>query len=500
MSFLRMHRIELHCFSFAHLFLFCISTALAVDENPNRTSGVDTSPEALHDLYKKKYAKEKEGFYRDGKFVIVISTTKVAKPHSNLTINRAKASAMVESALFLKRYIVETYDPKFKVLPKASVLAKYPEFKSLIRENLPGLLEIPLDIKTKGVQLENHFTAEDLRYAYGYVEKDISVKVLPSFDWPTNATLINNSRKWFASLGNSKTANPGKRQVALEMGFFIEVLISCLDELSGRYDLSSDWHLLISDSNSIYERFSKIQNYSNKDKRNLDNFHEVFNLLPFYPSSTQQLLELLQNERMTSHAFALQILASKNSTELLEALLSEKAEPVGSEKENSVNDLRQEFHQLISLNSQVSLPSFLEFDLFTNCFRKCGLEVISKVHSEKETQAYSESLNMFKNGGDLSEIQNLLISSIRKSPRHAESWNLLGRSLSLQGYDSMAVPCYHQAILLGAGPIARANLCNAYDKLELRKLAKGMAFSTLLHKDCAEWETEVACKVLDLSP
>lgn len=480
--------------------MFCISSALVADENSSSASVENTSPEALHDLYKKKYAKEKEGFYRDGKFLIVISTTKVTKPHTNLSINRAKASSMLESARFLKEYIIETYDPKFKDLPKDSVLAKYPEFKSLIRKKLPGLLEIPLDIKTKGVQLENYFSGEDLRYVYGYVEKDISVKVLPFFDWPTNATLINNSRKWFGSLGSSKTSKLEQRQVALEMGSFIEILISCLDELSGKYDLSSDWHLRISDSNSIYERFAKVQESTGKGKRSVDNFHQVFNLLPFYPASNQKLIELLKSAGLTNHAFAVQILASKNSAELMEDLSAQKEKSSNPQGNNSTNDLSQELYQLISLNSQVSLPSFLEFHFFANSFRKCGLEVISKVHSEKETQEYGDSLNLFKKGGDLSEIQNLVISSIKKSPGHPESWSLLGRTLALQGYDSMAVPCYHQALFLGAGSIARANLCNAYQKLGLNQLAKGMAFSTLLQKDCGEWETEVACKVLGISP
>ena len=495
-----MHRIGLHCFSLAYLFLLSISSSLGEDKNSSNPSGEDTSPEGLHDLYKKKYANEEKGFYRDGKYLIVISTIKVAKPHSNLTINRAKANVMLESARYLKRYIIETYDPKFKDLPEDSVLAKYPEFKSLIGKNLPGLLEIPLDIKTKGVQLENYFSGEDLRYAYGYVEKDISVKVQPFFDWPTNATLINNSRKWFGSLGTSKPANSKRREVAIEMGSFIEVLISCLDDLSGKYDLSSDWHLRISDSNSIYERFSKVQETTGRGKRNIDNFHQVFNLLPFYPASNQKLLELLKSEGLTNHAFAIQILASKNSAELMEDLSAQKEISLNNQEDKSTNDLSQELYQLISLNSQVTLPSFLEFHFFANSFRKSGLEVISKLHSEKETQEYGDSLNLFKEGGDLSEIQNLVISSIKKSPRHAESWNLLGRTLSLQGYDSMAVPCYHQALFLGAGSIARANLCNAYEKLGLNKLAKGMAFSTLLQKDCAQWETEVACKVLDISP
>ena len=137
----------------------------------NSSVSPDLKYEELHDLYNSKYALSDEGYYLDGNFFIIISTTKLPMPHKNLSVRRAKASAMLESTRFLKNYILDSYNPKFKELPQNSLLAVFPEFKFLIQKNLPHLLEVPLYIKIKGIQLENKFTSDQLRYAYGYREK-----------------------------------------------------------------------------------------------------------------------------------------------------------------------------------------------------------------------------------------------------------------------------------------------------------------------------------------
>ena len=406
---------------------------------------------------------------------------------------------MLESTRFLKNYILDSYNPKFKELPQNSLLAVFPEFKFLIQKNLPHLLEVPLDIKIKGVQLENKFTTDQLRYAYGYREENIGSNIKPLVDWPSNEKLIIEVSKWYRNFPETVDLLENKRKSQLNLGFLFDTLTSCRNELRKDFDFTKDWHLKIKNSHLIYKRFIEVEKYHKENlDANLDELKTIFNLFPFHPQSTKILKQILRKEKSHEVLLTFQILAGQNFGELINELNQKVNYPDSSLDNKMLLSTRNELIQLFTINSQTTLQTHLDFDLFRETFLSCGLYNISDTYSDNETNDFLSCIELFKNGGDLIQIQNLALSSIKESPRHHESWNMLGRTLSLQGFHNIAIPCFHQAITLGAGSLTRANLSNSYHSLNLKSLSFGMALSTLFQKDCGKWEEEVACNILGI--
>lgn len=474
---------------FLGLLLWCFCQPLLFAQVSQLDS--DKLNEDLHSIYKEKYSIKEDGFYREGEFLIIITSANLPKVKTNSSMNRVKASCMLKTADLLKSYIIKTYNPKFKELPESSILHKHPEFKQFASAYMPEILEMPLKVSASGIQLENHISPQKQKYVNAYLEKKISSGIPKSFDWPSNKDLISKSRLFMGSLKDIDSQNNTHENVYSLLSSYTDSLIHSVNDLSRDYDLSNDWHQRVTHPSELFNRLNSVERMfsANKDYA-VDNFHEVFNPLPFYPKSTEKLIELLLGQNQPEHAFILNLIDHSNNEEKM------SVEEHGRGKTTSSKD---ELLQLQSLNLKDQLPSYLDFPIFRNNLRSNGFAPIHKSFSSNEPDEFSKATALFSQGGDLGDIQDLLISAVKKSPRHSNSWNLLGRTLSLNGFQNLAVVCYHQSLILGSSAVARANLSDAYFKLGFLNLSKGMALSTLLQPDCGDWESDVVSEILDIS-
>ena len=474
---------------FLGLVIGCISHALLFAQNSQLDSG--NLNEGLHSVYKEKYANKEDGFYREGEFLIIIASANIPSVKTSSSMNRVKASCMLKTADLLKTFIRQTYNPKFKELPKTSILYKHPEFKDFASAYMPETLEIPLKVSASGIQLENHISSQKQKIVNGYLEKKISSGFPKSFDWPSNKELVNKARLFMGSLKEIDSQNNTHADVYSLLTSFTDSLIYSVNDLSRDYDLTNDWHLRLTHPSELFYRLNSVEEMllANKDYT-VDNFHEVFNALPFYPKSTKKLTDLLLGQNQSDHGFILNIIDQSKK---------EGRMAIDDYGQANTSSFKDELRQLQSLNLNEQLPSYLNFPIFRNNLRSNGFAPIHESQSSSETDEFLKANALFSQGGDLGDIQDLLISTVKQSPRHSNSWNLLGRTLSLNGFQNLAVVCYHQSLILGSSAVARANLSDAYFKLGFLSLSKGMALSTVIQPDCGDWETGIVSKILDIS-
>ena len=468
-----------------------------------KASGETQTPEAFHSLYQDRFSSREAGCYEDDGYIFVISTVEISTPVSNQSLNRAKAKALLDNNRYLKLHLQGTEKSPYKPLDESSLLFKFPDFRMFLERHIPQLFEVPMNLMAKGIQLENTISGGILRYAYGYKVEDITSNLLVDVDWPSNSKLLLATREWMRTRSKSFVNSEEHREILNQLGMQIDLFSSALDDLSVNYgfNLSNDWHLQLEDSFEIYERHRKVDTLLslNDGTWQLDEFSQVFNLLPFYPPSTAKFLDILSAQTSEVHLHAASLLALRPIEDTFGSIIHEKGMTSKTVKPQHAKQEFAHLHWLIDARLGASLPQYLNFPLFIHNSRTFGLGVISSIKENTLSADYTKAYDLFKQGRQLSLIRELLIASVVDDPHHSEYWNLLGRVLELEDHPLLAIPCYHRAVRLGGGSLVRANLAKVYHTTGHVALAQCMALSVLLHADVGDWETKVASDMLNIS-
>ena len=222
----------------------------------------------------------------------------------------------------------------------------------------------------------------------------------------------------------------------------------------------------------------------------------VLESLPLYP----QALEVLQkhylvDDPMKARALFLCSLShnSLSNGRNLEGVFTTK---------NSSDLTSLEFSSLLSQINQANLSEkFSDHHEFRENFYKAGFVDFDVPVYQAESASYQEALSLFKKGRNLQDIVRLSLDSVSENPYDPESWNLLGRSLSLVGDDLLAVPCLIHSILIHTedASIAKTNLALALKNIGCANLSQGLALSVLLQTDVGSWQYNKSLEVLDIT-
>jgi len=116
--------------------------------------------------------------------------------------------------------------------------------------------------------------------------------------------------------------------------------------------------------------------------------------------------------------------------------------------------------------------------------------------SAEEPEAHRQAMELFAARGDVDQMIAHLKVAVQESPRHAPSWNLLGRCLMIQGKHLQALPALNQATRLHDESLPRTNLALCYEALKYPELAQGMALAALLAPNNTDWTREQAGRII----
>ncbi len=116
--------------------------------------------------------------------------------------------------------------------------------------------------------------------------------------------------------------------------------------------------------------------------------------------------------------------------------------------------------------------------------------------SSKEPEAYRQAMELFAARGDINRMIVCLKAAVLQSPRHAPSWNMLGRCLMIQRKHTEALPALNQAARLHDEALPRTNLTLCYETLKYPELAQGMALAALLAPNNTDWTREQANRII----
>ena len=117
--------------------------------------------------------------------------------------------------------------------------------------------------------------------------------------------------------------------------------------------------------------------------------------------------------------------------------------------------------------------------------------------SSDSSSGYERALKIFNDGGNVSEMIQLLVEAVIHKPRHAESWNLLGRCLMIRGQYLESIPFLCQSNRLLESAMPKLNIAICYGKLGYHDLSSGMALASLMCGDVSEWTRSQAYNLLN---
>ena len=136
-----------------------------------------------------------------------------------------------------------------------------------------------------------------------------------------------------------------------------------------------------------------------------------------------------------------------------------------------------EYLQVVEgLQMQKGTHSFTNENIIRNSFIALGHLNMDETLKKSENNFFHSAIQHFKKGGDKNIIRQLLVKSIRESPRHAESWNYLGALMTAEDLPYEAVVLHTQAYYLDNNNLeTMANLADCYLRLGKKNLAMNYA-------------------------
>jgi hypothetical protein len=450
-----------------------------------------------HTLYQASFKDAKEGVHEKDGYVIFISDIPLnGAGYLTRETNFITAESLRYHHKLVSSFLIERNSLTRPELPSDSLLSIFPDLDDFIGDQNDHFFDHLVAFDSPCAVLENDRDSDKdiLRYAVAYLLSDLEGVRLSGIPWPSNSRILAELQKIYAL--NVKL---GRKKIISK---FHDVTYNYFHPLGTAFnDLRAGMNLrLKSDFSDIgmyqfYRNFHELHKILEGNQTTYSNAKLVLDSLPLYP----QALEVLQkhylvDDPMKARALFLCRLShnSLSNGSNIEGVFSTK---------NLSDPTNLEFSTLVSqINQKNLLEKFSDHHEFRENFYKAGFVDFDVPVYQEESPSYQEALSLFKKGRNLQDIVSLSLDSVSENPFDPETWNLLGRSLSLVGDDLLAVPCLIHSILIHTedASIAKTNLALALKNIGCANLSQGLALSVLLQTDVGSWQYNKSLEVLDI--
>ena len=162
-----------------------------------------------------------------------------------------------------------------------------------------------------------------------------------------------------------------------------------------------------------------------------------------------------------------------------------------------LEDLSKLEHQFGEAFQQGAFSKF-DIPIVTYSLESFGRVNIPKRWPSRWNEKYDMAQSLFLQGKNLPDIKKLCLESLKKSPRHGESWSLLARCLMVEKKYLEALAFFNQALRINKGQdeACLLKMSDAYSALGYRTLSLGMALTASLLDEKSEWGEEKTSEVL----
>lgn len=458
-----------------------------------------------HRTYVKNFKDDEKGIYENEHFVFFVSEIPLnGAGYSTLDTSMLTKASLLDHKKLVSRHIIKKHSLKRSEVPESSILSKFKGLKELIEDGNSGFFDQMIEFQLPCVVLENTRRKEMdvLRYAVAYRKVELKKVVPKQINWPSNARVL-------AELAKRQDLNERLDRQEDQAKFdritnnFIEPLSIASEHLADEYNLIDRMDFSDLGHAEFYRRIRVAESMLDKNN-SVANAKKVLNKLPLYPKALETLRNhYLAGEGDQSKAFILYLIGlpthseSNSSIEMVKFDFTKQKQSAFS-SEMCMLELNELLH---SVQNYVLQEERFRTSAFRHSFYKLGFNYFPEHDPKPPSEVYKQAQLLFDSGRELPKILNLSLSEVESNPDNKNAWNLLGRSLSIEGLDLLAVPCFLQSILANEedDSLHRVNLAISLQNLGYLELAKGLALSVLLDSAKESWQTSQACEVLDIS-
>lgn len=461
--------------------------------------GIDV--EKAHIIYNRDFKKADAGiFEKDGLIFFRVEVPLGGAGHSAW-----EKSMLAEEALFAHRelvsnYLIKLHSIKRSPIPFGSILDKFPKLEDFIDQNNASFFQQLINFNLECVFLENARLDDVLRYTVAYSANDLEEAAPMEILWPSNQEIVTELQRIKFEISELHRLS--------ELKQFQIVTNNIIDGLKDNFlELSQEYKLV---SNTDFSEFGHVEFYRRVrtadimlDKNNtVQNAKKILDKLSLFPTALKSLSDHYLEENLPK-SFVFYLIGLPTHSGHIKGVEYEEFDFTDHEAGNSFYSklAKLEMKELVQTVQNYSLPEELsDIPEFRYNFYKLGFHFINQMRTP-EHSSYERALKLFQSGKDLKLIFSECLEAVQEDPNHSESWNLLGRSLSLQGFDLLAIPCFLHAILVSKEEysIAKINLAISLQNLGFIEVAKGAALSVLLSSEPSIWQINEAIKVLGIS-
>jgi len=461
----------------------------------------DTSLGNAHVVYDQRYADAKAGVYADGDVLFVVVEFAVEGRSDNA--RRTHARFVFRDTL--RAYAAQTYaEADADTPPSPAVVTAFPKLMPLLRVADPSLGVFPLNYNGPSRVLVNRKKGDDYRYVVALPVEKLEAS-LPGV------------RHAVPDTAAVERALQGLRK-QLEREGKLTALYAVLPlpedrlrlanaELQGRLNADSlCWGAV--DPQSLYAAYARlaametsvVESPPSEDSpadappsRHPPTLDAMFAALGGVPAPSRVLTAVADASGTSAWSTLNARLLALTDDDTREAVLKQLA---------ADNTLTAEYAAwqagLVSRPWAKLLQNVSPGPVTTAAWRTLGHANFPANAPAAETPEYREARKLYLAGKELPRLAGLLLRSVESSPRHADSWRLLGDALRAAGTPEDAVWPLSQALRLAPDNAdTRASLAIVYQAIGRDEWAAGMAVSVFAIPDASEWGRKKAAEILE---
>jgi len=450
-------------------------------------------------VYREKFARSPQGIYlAKGMIFLVIEADNFPR-EGTISAARAKASVrLTKTKRLLHSHVVEAYYPPNARIKQSPLLNRHPIVRKLMETHFPALLLPQFKFQLKGHQLESDIKKGRYRYVVAYYENEFKRQIPKELAGAEGEDVLFAINKLKQKYTDDK-AWPLLGRFHLQTGALEEALSLSGKLLAAEYPLASFPARPVEDLATFYTNLADAHRLL-EGKSSAKAIAQALGKAPALPQALDQLAALCRKEDRHLQAANIHLMNLAGSSNLKDGW-AKVLEDVRTQVRVGNTKAHQQYLKLLTVFSTTPMPVVYGDKedvrgILRGVWRTFGHLNFPGAWSAEEPMAYRKAMELFAARGDINRMIVCLKAAVLQSPRHAPSWNLLGRCLMIQRKHTEALPALNQAARLHDEALPRTNLTLCYETLKYPELAQGMALAALLAPNNTDWTREQANRII----
>jgi hypothetical protein len=456
-----------------------------------------------HRTYLKYFKEGTAGVFEKQGFAFFLSDIPLdGAGYSSRDKSRLTKKSLSDHHKLVSQYLIELNSLTRPQIPDDSILQKFHSIDEFIKKVNPQIFEQLVRFQLPCVVLENRRKEKFLRYSVAYKKKDLIEQSPKELTWPSNAKILSVLRDFLLISKKLEREDEIYQFYQLTNNLFPQFQNS-FEKLNNEFNFNYKTDFSNIGLSELYRRI-EIADLLIDNNATISNATRILSKVPLHPKALEFLQRYYQDKGSDPFkAFIVYLQRLPTNAHSNKGIEFEK---FNFYKFNNKTDKTRfsliELDDLIYTIQNSALPEELvDNDLFRENFYKFGFHVIEHSGHSSESSHFEDAKTLFEQGKDLPRIFSLCLQAVQEDSTKYNAWNLLGRSLSLQGYDKFAIPCFIQAILNDPAirTLSQTNLAISLKNLGYIELANGLALNVLLETRNTSWEFKQCIEILEIS-